>query len=119
LDGSFIEDHPKGQPLIASLTANKEGKNLQAWHKNLVTHPPSSGGWWEQMMGRTHRDGQLSGLVTFEMFASCIEHYQSFHKALGDAIYTQDSTPMVQKLLYADVGIPSLDDAEDLFLSVA
>lgn len=111
-DGSFIEDHPKGQPLIASITANKEGKNLQNWNKNLITHPPSSGAWWEQTMGRTHRDGQEAEHVSFEMFASCIEHYQAFYKALGDAIFVQDSTPMVQKLLYADVGIPSLDDAE-------
>jgi len=113
-DKSFIENHPKGTPLIASIKANKEGKNLQNWSKNLVCHPPSAGGWWEQMLGRTHRDGQKSNLVTVEMFASCIEHYQAFHKAMGDAIYTQDSTPMVQKLLYADVGIPSLEDAEQI-----
>ena len=111
-DGKFIEEHPAGKSLIASITANKEGKNLQAWNKNLVTHSPSSGGWWEQMMGRTHRDGQQAELVTFELFASCIEHYQSFHKALGDAMFVQDSTPMVQKLLYADVSVPSLDDAD-------
>lgn len=111
-DGSFIEDHKPGTPLIASIKANKEGKNLQAWDKNLMTHPPSSGAWWEQTIGRTHRDGQQSDLVTFEMFASCIEHYQAFHKALGDAIYVQDSTPMAQKLLYAEVSIPSLEDAE-------
>jgi hypothetical protein len=109
--GKFIQDHPKGKSFIASVTANKEGKNLQAWNKNLVVHPPSSGGWWEQMVGRTHRDGQQASLVTFEMFASCIEHFQAFHKALGDAMFVQDSTPMVQKLLYADVSIPSLDDA--------
>lgn len=113
-DGSFIEDHPPGTPLIASLTANKEGKNLQGWCRNLVVHSPSSGGWWEQLMGRTHRDGQKADLVTFEIFASCIEHYQSFHRAMGDAIYVQDSTPLVQKLLYADVDVPSLEDAEQL-----
>jgi hypothetical protein len=113
-DGSFIEDHPGGKPMIASISANKEGKNLQAWTKNLMVHPPSSGAWWEQTIGRTHRDGQLGELVTFEMFASCIEHYQAFHKALGDAIFVQDSTPMVQKLLYADVSVPSLDDADTL-----
>lgn len=113
-DGSFIEEHPKGQSMIASISANKEGKNLQAWCKNLMVHPPSSGAWWEQTIGRTHRDGQQETLVTFEMFASCIEHYQAFHKALGDAIFVQDSTPMVQKLLYADVSIPSLADADTL-----
>ena len=111
-DGKFIENHPVGTPLIASIKANKEGKNLQGWARNLVCHPPSSGSWWEQMIGRTHRDGQQAALVTFEMFASCIEHYQAFERACGDAMYTQDSTPMVQKLLYADIDVPSPEDAE-------
>lgn len=110
--GDFIENHPAGESLIASIKANKEGKNLQSWSRNLVCHPPSSGGWWEQMMGRTHRDGQQEALVSFEMFASCVEHYQAFHRALGDAIYTQDSTPLCQKLLYADLDMPSLEDVE-------
>lgn len=114
LDGKhFIEDHPAGEPMIASLSANKEGKNLQKWHRNLVCHPPSSGNWWEQMIGRTHRDGQQSPHVSFEMIGSCIEHYMAFDKALGDAMYVQDSTPMVQKLLYADVDVPSVDDVAD------
>jgi hypothetical protein len=110
--GDFIENHPAGESLIASIKANKEGKNLQSWSRNLVCHPPSSGDWWEQIMGRTHRDGQQEALVSFEMFASCVEHYQAFHRALGDAMYTQDSTPLCQKLLYADLDMPSLEDVE-------
>jgi hypothetical protein len=109
----FIEDHPANKSLIASISANREGKNLQNWHKNLIVHPMSSGQWWEQVIGRTHRDGQLAKHVNFEFFGSCIEHYQCFHKAMGDAVYVQDSTPMIQKLLYADVDVPSLDDLED------
>lgn len=107
---SFIEEHPPGAPLIASTKANKEGKNLQAWNTNLVINPPQSCLWWEQLMGRTHRDGQLSKHITFDVFGSCMEHYTSFWKAVDRAIYVQDSSLQVQKLLYADIEIPSLDD---------
>lgn len=110
--GNFIEAHPKGEPMIASIKANMEGKNLQNWDKNLVCAPPSSGKWWEQMISRTHRDGQTSPVVYVDMLASCIEHYQSFHQAVADAEYVQDTTPMVQRLLYADVFVPAIEDIE-------
>lgn len=110
-DGSFIEEHPPGEPLIASINANREGKNLQIWNTNLIVHAMSSGKWWEQVIGRTHREGQKNEVV-FDVLASCIEHYQSYYKALGDAIYVQDSTPQVQKLLYAESTMPALEDVE-------
>jgi hypothetical protein len=110
--GSFIESHPKKEPLIASIKANMEGKNLQNWDENLVCSPPSSGKWWEQLISRTHRDGQTSAVVKVDMLASCIEHYQCFHQALADAEYVQDTTPMIQRLLYADVFVPGIADVE-------
>jgi hypothetical protein len=110
--GHFIESHPAGESMIASIKANMEGKNLQKWDKNLVCAPPSSGKWWEQMISRTHRDGQKSAVVKVDMLASCIEHYQCFHQALMDAEYVQDTTPMIQRLLYADVYVPALEDVE-------
>lgn len=110
--GAFIEDHLEGMPLIASIKANKEGKNLQRWNTNLVTNPPSSGKWWEQMLGRTHRDGQEADEVHCKIFASCIEHYMAFYKSVGDAQYVQDSMGQVQKLLYADVTLPTLEEVE-------
>ena len=113
-EGHFIERHPAKLSMIASITANRQGKNLQAFNRNLVCNPPSRGGWWEQLIGRTHRDGQTAECVTFDMFASCVEHYHAFHQALKDALYTQDSTPMAQKLLYADLDVKSLEDAESL-----
>jgi len=111
-DGSFIEDHPKGVPMIASLKANKEGKNLQHWNTSLVTDSPSSGYWWEQLLGRLHREDQESAEVRFWVFGSCIEHYKAFYRAVGDAIYVQDSTPQIQKLLHAESNMPSLEDVE-------
>jgi hypothetical protein len=110
--GKYIEQHPAGKPLIASISANKEGKNLQAWNQNLITNPMSSGKWWEQVIGRTHREGQKEPEVVFDVFGSCLEHYQAYYRAVGDAIYVQDSTPQIQKLLFAESSMPSLADVE-------
>lgn len=48
--GQFLEDHPVGTPLIASIASNAEGRNLQAWSSNLITSPPTSGALWEQCL---------------------------------------------------------------------
>lgn len=109
---NFIENHSPAVPMIASIKANREGKNLQNWNTNLVVHPPSSGKEWEQMLGRTHRDGQLEDEVHFQMFMSCIEHVLSFWRASNDAIYVQDSVGQIQKLLYADVSVPTISEAQ-------
>jgi hypothetical protein len=50
-------------PIIASIAANGTGKNLQAWSKNLITCCPTGASVWEQLLGRTHRTGQLADQV--------------------------------------------------------
>lgn len=34
--GKLLEDHPAATALIASIASNAEGRNMQAWNKNLV-----------------------------------------------------------------------------------
>jgi hypothetical protein len=90
-------------PIIASIVAHSEGKNLQRWSRNLVVSPPSSGKRWEQMLGRTHREGQQADEV--EVFCATFvdEHLISFRKAMDEAKYIQDTIGARQKLMYADV----------------
>lgn len=58
----------QGQPTIAlSMRSHGTGKNLQAWSKNLVLYPPASSEAWEQMIGRTHRPGQMDASVSFDV----------------------------------------------------
>ncbi len=109
-EGQFIESHSPKEAMIASISSNKEGKNLQSWCTNLMVHPPSSGIWWEQVLGRTHRDGQEADEVSFEMYTTCVEHVQAFWDATSRANYTQDTTGQVQKLLYATVTIPTVGE---------
>ncbi len=112
-DGKYIEDHPADECMIASITANREGKNLQKWNKNLITSPPSSGAWWEQVIARTHRDGQEADTVFVDMFYVVLEHLVAFYRAVGDAKYMEEDWGQIQKLLYADVTLPQISDLGD------
>jgi len=97
----MIEDG-KG-PCIASVAANSEGRNLQQWSKSLVISCQPSGSLYEQLLGRTHRDGQEADEVSYEIMLACKEQMDGFYQALSDARYLQDSLGSPQKLLYADV----------------
>lgn len=108
--GDVIEDHPTDRPMAASVQSNAEGRNLQAWSSNLITCPMPDGGGWEQLLGRTHRDGQEADEVTVDVIVSCAEHVGAFWQAVADARYVQDSTGSPQKLLLADVNVPRAGD---------
>jgi hypothetical protein len=100
-NGRTIEDYA-GATVVASVAANKEGRNLQAWNKNLIVTAPPTGSLHEQLMGRTHRMGQLEDTVYVDWLAACDEQDQGFQQLLADARYIQDTTGQTQKLLYAD-----------------
>ncbi len=89
--------------IICSIQAHGTGKNLQAWNHNIVAFPPSNGATWEQMLGRTHRPGQLSDQVTCHVMAYSDLHKAAWHSALNDARYIQETTGQRQKLLYANI----------------
>ncbi len=90
-------------PIIASIASHGTGKNLQhQWSDNLVTAVPASGLTWEQMLGRTHRQGQKADEVTCHLYLHTDGVIDSWHRALGDAAYLQDTLGTPQKLLYAD-----------------
>jgi hypothetical protein len=107
--GQYIED-AKG-PVIASVKGNRDGRNLQyKWQDNLVTASPSAGLDYEQLLGRTHRQGQKADTVTADVFLGCVENARAFEKARITARYESDSTRQRYKLCYADTSVPSEAD---------
>jgi len=106
-----LEDHPPGTALIASIASNAEGRNLQAWNKNLIVSPPTSGALWEQLLGRTHRDGQEADEVIATLLISVTEQAAAFERARSDARAISDTLGQEQKLSYADVSVISSADA--------
>lgn len=97
---------PQGRGVvIASVDANKTGRDLQTWSRNLVTSSQGAADW-EQMLGRTHRDGQLADEVEVDVLFSCIEHFDGWNKAIAMARMTETSSGANQKLLIADHDMP-------------
>jgi hypothetical protein len=89
-------------PIIASIKAHGTGKNLQHYGRNLIVSCPPSADTIEQLLGRTHRDGQAADAVTVELYLHAPEIREGLARALSEADYIQRSTGMPQKLLYAD-----------------
>lgn len=90
--------------IVASIVAHGEGKNLQhAFCRNLVAHSPSAGKTWEQVIGRTHRPGQPSDLVTVEVYRYAATMRDAFSKALNDARYIEQTTGTKQRLNFATI----------------
>ena len=81
-----------GNPaIVVSVAAHSEGKNLQRYCRNLVVAPMASGKAWEQLLGRTHRQGQEADEVSCDVFLHQPELVSSFGQALSDARYLEDS----------------------------
>lgn len=57
---------------VAALSHHSHGtgKNLQAWNYQLILEPSASAGWWQQLLGRTHRYGQKADEVIAEVLTT-------------------------------------------------
>lgn len=103
--GNSIENFD-GASAILSIEANREGRNLQRFSQNLVASPLQQGDRWQQLLARTHRDGQEADEVICDIVISCAEHVEAMHIMMNDARYQEDITGDHQKLLLADIVVP-------------
>lgn len=93
---------PRTTPVCAlSINVYHKGKNLQAWNDQLVMEPPPSGDIWEQLLGRTHRQGQTANRITADVFLHTKALKDSFYAAVERARYIEQSMNQEQKLLLA------------------
>lgn len=105
--GKSILDAAPNEAAIASIDANREGKNLQAiWSRCLFVAPPSSASWMEQAIARIHRPGQTADQVEVDVLLGCRENFDAVMRAFELARSIQDTTGKKQKLLMADVLLP-------------
>lgn len=101
-------------PIVASIAANGTGKNLQAWNKNLIASCPTGASILEQLIGRTHRPGQMADEVKVDILIGCIEHVEAWARARAEAKMSEDLFGQAQKILIADVvNIPSPDSVDE------
>lgn len=98
-DGIFVEDF--SGPAIVSPMAVKDGYNLQySWDKNLIISCKPNNEDIEQMLGRTHRQFQLSDEVWAGFVFTVDETIKGFEKMIEEA--RKYKTIHNSKLLYAD-----------------
>lgn len=104
-NGNSVENFD-GPCAILSIEANREGRNLQRFSHNLVASPMQQGDRWQQLLARTHRDGQEADEVICDVVISCAEHVDAMRIMQSDAQYQEDITGDRQKLQLADIIVP-------------
>ncbi len=108
--GEYVEDSTS-PTIIASIDANRDGKNLQhKWSRNLFVSTPEGPDVWQQAIARTHRPGQRADTVTVDVLVGCREHVSAWRRAVAGTHAIRDTVGGTPKLLLADVSYP--DDAE-------
>lgn len=88
--------------LIASIGTQSVGKNLQHHYgHNIVLELPPNGARVEQLLARTHRDGQRFDEVACEWYGHTPETRSAIYKAIEDAKFREEEGDGRQRLLYA------------------
>lgn len=89
-----------GEACALSISAHGTGLNLQPWSENLILSWPTSGKVCEQLIGRTHRQGQEADVVEVAWYAHTPETRDAMRKSREDARYIQETTGSPQKICY-------------------
>lgn len=114
-EGVYIEDCKPGIACVASIDANREGKNLQhLWSRNLIVCPPKSGAWLEQLIARTHRPGQTADEVIVDILLGCRENFDAIQNAVAASQAVQELSGKKQKLLMATRTLPTEEEIDML-----
>jgi hypothetical protein len=100
LFGQGTEMPAKAITCAASYNVHGTGKNLQAWRNQILLDPPASGQAWEQLLGRTHRQGQTADEVMFHYYAHTKEFAKAIESARTSAKYIEETTTTPQRLIY-------------------
>lgn len=88
---------------IVSINSIGEGFNLQKYSVNVILSSPKLGRTWEQMLGRTHRSGQLAEKIKVYFFYSLEIQKRYFEQACKDAQYIEATTQQKQKLNLGEI----------------
>ena len=95
------QDPPKkGEKAVClSTLSHAEGFNIQDRAHNLIVQPPGRGSHWEQLLGRTHRQGQKADEVVVEVYSHTEVLRERLEKMRKDPPYLETTNP--QKLTNA------------------
>lgn len=88
--------------IVASTTAHGEGKNLQHFQHQYVLQWPRQARMAEQMLGRTHRNGQKADELVVYTNATTQFDRMVFAACLNDSLYIHQTTGNRQKMIYCN-----------------
>ena len=100
-DGGDKPDPVRNPVCALSIAVFHKGRNFQPWDDQLIMEPSASAITWEQLLGRTHRQGQTSEVVRASIYQHTWPIKQSLRKAIKRAKYIQQTQGQPQKLLLA------------------
>ncbi len=101
-EGSHVPEDPPGRTIAVSWRSHSEGCNLQyAWSRNILLEIPSSGKTCEQLIGRTHRAGQLADEVEVAVLFGSHPFRAALRSAQSAARYIETTTGNKQRLVFA------------------
>lgn len=87
------------KPCALSYHSHREGKNLQMYDKSLVFPTPDAAAL-EQLIGRTHRQGQESDEVQIDFLLTTPFAKETLDKALDCALYLEKTSGSPQRLKF-------------------
>lgn len=111
-DGRHFICSYKGPVMIASWQANGTGRDgLQRYDRGLLTSMWPTATRYDQTMGRQHRQGQKSPIVTFDIPVSCREQLAGFERAAKeDGPFHRDLLSIPSKLAVdTEVNVPIMN----------
>lgn len=101
-NAAIIDPGNARRTVIASITAHGVGKNLQHVQHQYVVQWPRSAVAAEQLLGRTHRNGQDADELVVHMNSTQEIDTVNLAACLNDSAYIHQTTGVRQKMIYAN-----------------
>lgn len=114
--GKLINAEKGDRSIIASIKSHGVGRDgLQfKFHRQLFTTPPSTATGWEQTLGRLHRPGQEEATVYGLFLRHTSETQRCVDLALRRALFVQQTTGNVQKIVSNFLDLQQTDAPFDM-----
>lgn len=98
---TMLDPRNIGNIMVASMGGHGTGKNLQHFSQQRFHQFPRQADVFEQVLGRTHRNGQRADAMFPETCNTTDFDHQNMWACLIDALYIHQTTGSRQKAIYA------------------
>lgn len=98
---NILDTANKDRIIVASMGGHGTGKNLQHFQNQVFGEFPRQAPLAEQVLGRTHRNGQEADELLIHTLNTLAFDDQNMSACLNDALYQHQTVGARQKLIYA------------------